>query len=256
MYSDYVPGAGELPLPAHHYAARRGQTTFFFHFPVPASSPSSINFGPVSIRYEIRASVSVAWRGDKRLVTDMQEVKVVEGWDPAIAGPSPQAVVITEGGRIWAQATLTNGVVVGGESACIDLQLKNHTQRWVCPFRVRVIFVLSKVSSQTSGVTVTLTRDLQLSAPFLAGKSPPNISDVVTEVGFRGPEYSVPPGVEGIACLVVDIPRHSRGVKGGLRVDDTGKVTEGFFEVRCALRLRIDMPPGGCAIHEFSFTSY
>ncbi|KAI9460317.1 hypothetical protein HD554DRAFT_1990737, partial [Boletus coccyginus] len=226
VYSDYVPGAGELPLPAHHYAARRGQTTFFFHFPVPASSPSSINFGPVSIRYEIRASVSVAWRGDKRLVTDMQEVKVVEGWDPAIAGPSPQAVVITEGGRIWAQATLTNGVVVGGESACIDLQLKNHTQRW------------------TSGVTATLTRDLQLSAPFLAGKSPPNISDVVTEVEFRGPEYSVPPGVEGIACLVVDIPRHSRGVKGGLRVDDTGKVTEGFFEVRCALRLRIDMPPG------------
>jgi hypothetical protein len=139
VYSDYVPGAGELPLPAHHYAARRGQTTFFFRFPVPASSPSSINFGPASIRYEIRASVSVAWRGDKRLVTDKREVKVVEGWDPTNAAPSPQAVVITEGGRIWAQATLTNGVVVGGESACIDLQLKNHTQRWVCSFRALVI---------------------------------------------------------------------------------------------------------------------
>jgi len=116
--------------------------------------------------------------------------------------------------------------------------------------------VFSKASSQTSGVTVTLTRDLHLSTSFLAENSPPNISDVVTEVEFRGPEYSVPPGVEGIACLVIDIPRHSRGVKGGLRVDDVGKTTEGFFEVRCALRLRIDMPPGRCAIHDFSFTSY
>lgn len=83
--------------------------------------------------------MSVAWRGDKRLVTDKREVKIVEGWDPTNAAPSPQAVVITEGGRIWAQATLTNGVVVGGESACIDLQLKNHTQRWVRAFRALVI---------------------------------------------------------------------------------------------------------------------
>ncbi|KAF8556498.1 hypothetical protein OG21DRAFT_1506414 [Imleria badia] len=226
VYSDHVPEAGELPLPAHHFAAQRGQTTFFFRFPVPASSPSSINFGPASVRYEIRASVSVAWRGDKRLVTDMREVKIVESWGPTNAAPSPQAVVITQGGKIWAQATLTNAVVVGGESAYINLQLKNHTHRW------------------TSGVTVTLTRDLHLSTSFLAGRSPPNISDVTTQVEFRGPEYSVPPGVEGIARLVIDIPRHSRGVKGGLRVDDNGRTTEGFFEVGCTLRLRIDMPPG------------
>lgn len=92
-------------------------------------------------------------------------------------------------------------------------------------------------------------RDLHLSQSFLAGKSPPNISDISTEVEFRGPEYSVPPGIEGVATLVIDIPRHSRGVKGGLRVADNGKATESFFEVRCALRLRIDMPPERCAIH-------
>ncbi|KAH0833425.1 hypothetical protein J3R83DRAFT_12538 [Lanmaoa asiatica] len=205
VYSDHISGTGELPLPAHHYASRRGQTTFFFQFPLPASSPSSINFGPASIRYEVRASVSVAWRGDIRLVTDRREVKVVESWDPANAAPSPQVVVITEGGRIWAQATLSNG---------------------------------------TSGVTVALTRDLHLSQSFLAGKSPPNISDVATQVEFRGPEYSVPPGIDGIASLVIDIPRHSRGVKGGLRIDDNGTATGGFFEVRCTLSLRIDMPPG------------
>lgn len=83
--------------------------------------------------------MSVAWRGDKRLVTDMREVKVVENWDPTNAAPSPQAVAITHGGKIWAQATLTNGVVVGGESACIDLQLKNHTQRWVRSLHTLVI---------------------------------------------------------------------------------------------------------------------
>ncbi|KAG9316882.1 hypothetical protein JVU11DRAFT_2958 [Chiua virens] len=226
VYSDYIPESGELPLPAYHYAARRGQTTFFFQFPIPSSSPSSINFGPASIRYEIRAGVSVAWRGEKRLVTDKQEVKVVECWEPTNGTPSPRAMVITEGGNIWAQATLTSGMVVGGESACIDLQLRNHTQRW------------------TSGITVTLMRDLHLSQSFLAGESPPNSSDVATQVEFRGPEYSVPPGIEGIATLVIDIPRHSRGVKGGLRVDDNGKTTEGFFEVCCTLRLTIEMPPG------------
>lgn len=255
VYSDHTLGVGELPLPAHHHAARRGQTTFFFQFPVPASSPSSINFGPASIRYEIRASVSVAWRGDKRLVTDKREVKVVESWDPTDEALSPQAVVITEGGKIWAQATLTNGVVVGGQSACIDLQLKNYTQRWVCAFYLGHL-VFSKISAQTSGVTVTLTRELCLSQSLLVGKSPPNISDVATQVEFRGPEYSVPPGIEGIANLVIDIPSHSRGVKGGLRVDDSGKTTEGFFEVRCTLTLRIDMPPGRCATHNFSLTSY
>lgn len=116
--------------------------------------------------------------------------------------------------------------------------------------------VFSTISAQTSGVTVTLTRDLHLSTSFLAGGSPPNISDVATQVEFRGPEYSVPPGVEGIARLVIDIPRHSRGVKGGLRVDDNGKATEGFFEVRCTLRLRIEIPSGRCAIHNSSFTSF
>lgn len=99
-------------------------------------------------------------------------------------------------------------------------------------------------------------RELHLSQSFLAGKSPPNISDVATQVEFRGPEYSVPPGTEGIASLVIDIPRHSRGVKGGLRVNDNGKTTESFFEVRCTLRLRIDMPPGRCAVYDFSFMFY
>ncbi|KIK82288.1 hypothetical protein PAXRUDRAFT_832297 [Paxillus rubicundulus Ve08.2h10] len=226
VHPDYVLGVDELPLPAHHHAARRGLTTFFFRFPLPQSSPSSINFGPANIRYEVRASVSVAWRGDKRLVTDKREVKVVESWDGTNVAHLPQAAIIAEGGKIWAQATITNGLVVGGETACIDLHLKNNSQRW------------------TSGITLTLTRALHLSQSLLAGKSPPDISEVVTQVDFRGPEYSVPPGTEGVASLVIDIPRHSRGAQGGPRVDGNGKTTDSLFEVRSTLDVIIDMLPG------------
>lgn len=225
VYSDYVPPAGEH-LPAHHYAARRGLTTFFFRFPLPYSSPASLKFGPASIRYEVRASASVAWRGDRRLVTDTCEVKVVESLDTLSSTTIPQAVTIAEGGRVWAHARITNGAVIGGEAACIDLEVKNHTSRW------------------TSGVTLTLTRTLHLSSSLLADKPPPDISDLVTEVDFRGPEYSLPPGIEGVASLVVDIPRHFRGTRGNPRLDDKGKSTDFLFELRCAFNIRVEMPPG------------
>ncbi|KAH7884831.1 hypothetical protein F5I97DRAFT_1507385 [Phlebopus sp. FC_14] len=226
VHPDYLPGSGELPLPAHHYAARRGLTTFFFRFSLPHSSPSSITFGPASIRYEVRASVGVAWRGDRRLVTDKREVKVVENLDALADGQPQQAGTIAEGGKIWAQATITSGAVIAGESASIDLQLKNHSQRW------------------TSGITLTLTRELHLSESLLAGKKPHGVSELVTQVDFRGPEYSVPPGIEGVASLVIDIPRRSRGAKGGPRFDDSGKTTDGLFEVRCVLSIRIEMSSG------------
>jgi len=136
VYSDYSLPAGEL-LPAHHYAARRGLTTFFFRFPLPYSSPASIKFGPASIRYEVRASASVAWRGDRRLVTATRELKVVESLDTLSPTTIPQAVTIAEGGKIWAQARITNGAVIGGEAACIDLEVKNHTSRWASSFFFR-----------------------------------------------------------------------------------------------------------------------
>ncbi|KAL4066724.1 hypothetical protein V8B97DRAFT_2103205 [Scleroderma yunnanense] len=226
VYSDHVPAAGEPLLPAHHYAARRGLTTFFFRFPLPRASPSSIKFGPASIRYEVRASASVAWQGDRRLVTDNREVKVVECLDTLSPAAIPQAVTIAEDKRLWVQASITNGAIIGGEAACIDLEVKNYTSRWTC------------------GITLTLTRTLRLSSSLLTDKHPPDISDVITRVEFRGPEYSLPPGIEGIASLVVDVPRHSRGTKGNPRFDDNGKSTDSLFEVRCAFNIRVEMPPG------------
>ena len=73
----------------------------------------------------------MAWRGDRRLVTDTREVKVVESLDTLSPTTISQAVATAEGGNIWALAKVTNGAVIGGEAACIDLEMKNHTSRWV-----------------------------------------------------------------------------------------------------------------------------
>lgn len=225
IQSGFEPPPGEPALPAHHYPARRGLTTFFFRFPLPPSSPASITFGPAQIRYEIRASVGVAWRGDKRLVTDQQEVNVVEhcdGWAPS---KRLQGFGTAEGGNIWAQAFVTNGPIIAGEVACVELQLKNHSLNW------------------TSGVTLTLSRELRLSSPSVDNEAL-KITDTVTEVEFRGHEYMVPPGIEGVANLVINIPRSSRGSRGGARVGENGNITDCLFEVCCSLRLRVDMPIG------------
>ncbi|OAX32510.1 hypothetical protein K503DRAFT_870119 [Rhizopogon vinicolor AM-OR11-026] len=224
---DFVPTSADSPfeLPAHHYPARRGLTTFFFRFPLPPSSPASISFGPAQIRYEIRASVGVAWRGEKRLVTDQRDINVVECCDSRALPGHPHGMAIAEGGNIWAQALVTNGPIVAGEIACIELQLKNHSLNW------------------TSGVTLTLSRELRLSSPSVDKKAL-NITDTVTEVEFRGHEYKVPPGIEGVANLVINIPRSSRGSRGGARLGENGEMTNGLFEVCCSLRLQVDMPVG------------
>lgn len=225
IQSAFNPSPGESPLPAHHYPARRGLTTFFFRFPLPPSSPASISFGPAQIRYEIRASVGVAWRGEKRLVTDHQDVNVVEYCDIRTPSKRPQGFAVAEGGNIWAQAFVTNGPIIAGEVACVELQLKNHSLNW------------------TSGVTLTLSRELRLSSPSV-DEDAFKITDTVTEVEFRGHEYMVPPGIEGIANLVINIPRSSRGSRGGARIGEDGNMTDCLFEVLCSLRLRVDMPIG------------
>ncbi|EGO24980.1 hypothetical protein SERLADRAFT_438574, partial [Serpula lacrymans var. lacrymans S7.9] len=227
------------PLPTHHYPARRGLTTFFFRFPIPPTSPSSIAFGDASIRYEVRASVGVAWRGEKRVVTDKKDVSIVEGWEASLTrAVHPEGVVLADGGRMWVQARVVGGIVVAGESVCVELQLKNHSQK------------------TTTGVTLTLTRTLHLSHP------PPDkphlgTSETLTSVAFITSDYIVPPGSEGVAHLVVDVPRTARGARGGVRVggdseDGTGRRVEGkgvsltdaLFEVRCVLSVKVEMPLG------------
>ena len=108
-------------------------TTFLFRFPLPPSCPSSINFGSglATIKYEVRATVGVAYKGENRLVFDKKEVDIVEAFEPDFAQVDPEAVVIGESGKIWLQARLLGGVVVANRPACIELTVKNHSLKKV-----------------------------------------------------------------------------------------------------------------------------
>jgi len=134
------PVAGEPPLPAHHHRARRGLTTFLFRLRLPSSSPPSIDFGNglARIRYEVRASVGVAWKDQNRLVTDKCPVDVLQRY-PGDDGldfdtwPAPEGLIVGEGGKIWVQGRVLGGMLVSGESACVELQVKNHSAKKVGP---------------------------------------------------------------------------------------------------------------------------
>ncbi len=138
------PVAGEPPFPANYHQARRGLTTFLFRLPLPPSSPPSIDFGNglARIRYEIRASAGVAWKDQNRVVTNQCPVDVLQRYpgndavpdeDELHTWPAPECLVVGEGGKIWAQARVISGMLVAGESACVELQVKNHSAKKVRP---------------------------------------------------------------------------------------------------------------------------
>ena len=130
------PPAGASPLPTNYYYARKGMTTFLFRLPLPSSCPSSINFGSglATVRYEVRATVGVAYKGENKLVYDKKVVDVVETLEPDFSRPDPEAMVVGEGGRIWLQARLLGGVMVAGQPACVELTVNNHSLKKVNAF--------------------------------------------------------------------------------------------------------------------------
>ena len=91
-----------------------------------------------------------------------------------------------------------------------------------------------------------MTRELHLSGPPSTEKPPLQLSDTITTVSFRGPDYIIEPGGEGVANLVVDVPKHARGMKGGRRQGDGEKMTESLFEVRCIVGVKLGMGIGRC----------
>ncbi|KAJ3849379.1 hypothetical protein EV368DRAFT_47417 [Lentinula lateritia] len=228
------PLPGDPPLPLHYHQAKRGHSTFLFRLPLPATSPSSISFGSglASVKYEIRASVGVYWKGERQLVTERKDADVVEAYDEERIGQDePEITVVGENGKIWCQARLIGGILIAGESACIELQVKNHSAK------------------KNTGLSISLNRSLNL--PNLpADEKPLHIGDTVTTVPFRGPEYIIPPGVEGVASLVFDVPKSARGVRGGLLVGDESEAlkncksprkTQGLFEVDCVIAVKMLM---------------
>ena len=127
------PPAGAPPLSPNYYYARKGMTTFLFRFPLPPSCPSSINFGSglATIRYEVRVTVGVAYKGENKLVFDKKEVDIVEAFEPDFSRVDPEAMMVGESGKIWLQAKLLGGVVVANQPACVELTVKNHSLKKV-----------------------------------------------------------------------------------------------------------------------------
>lgn len=127
------PLVGDPPLPQNYYQARKGKSTFFYRFEIPSTSPASINFGSnlARIRYELKASVQVFWKGEKQLVTERKEIEVHESYEEDFSREEPERTTVGENGKIWAQGRVVGGVLVSGESACVELEVKNHSNKRV-----------------------------------------------------------------------------------------------------------------------------
>lgn len=81
------------------------------------------------MRYQIRASVAVSWKGERRLVTSTKGVAVAQVEEEEYS--AAEAVAVGENGKIWIQGRVLGGVLVAGESACVELQVKNHSSKKV-----------------------------------------------------------------------------------------------------------------------------
>ncbi|KAH9011156.1 hypothetical protein EDB84DRAFT_1569922 [Lactarius hengduanensis] len=95
-----------------------------FHLSVPPSSPSSINVGNrlTQIRYEVRASVGVAWDPEYS-PANVQPTSSGDtlSYKTMIYTPGPrQNVWSSASDKIWAQARVLGGMPMAGESACIE----------------------------------------------------------------------------------------------------------------------------------------
>ena len=84
------------------------------------------------VRYELRASVGVYWKNEKKLVVDNKTVDIVGAYpyEQSLRGP-PEAIVVGDSGKLWMQGRMVGGPVVAGGSAYLELQVKNHSNKKV-----------------------------------------------------------------------------------------------------------------------------
>ncbi|KAF8340435.1 uncharacterized protein EI90DRAFT_3035536 [Cantharellus anzutake] len=216
----------EQYLPPDYHHARKGRTTFFFKFPLHASFPASISFGNglAKVTYEVKAGVEVFWNRERRLVTDMQELTVVEAFDEDISVlPNHGTVAVGDGGRLWVQARIIGGMAISGYPACCEVHVKNSSSRKI------------------SGVSLALIRKLALAHPT-EGKKSIELSDKLLEVPYKGPDYTVQAFSEGVANLVFSVPRAALGSQlGGVHHQEGSGNQESLFRISCSLLVKVAM---------------
>jgi len=77
-------------------------------------------------------------------VLDKTPVDVVESFpyeDPYMT-KFPEGIIVGEQGKLWMQGRMVGSVVVAGGSACLELQVKNHSSRKVSLFNLSTNFFL------------------------------------------------------------------------------------------------------------------
>ena len=107
---------------------------------------------------------------------------------------------------------------------------------------------------QTSGLSMSLVRYLKLPSPSQNSGPVTTIefSDELESASFRGAEYTLHPGAEGTAQLVIKVPHRTRGVRGGpletgdednrdLEENGSKRHMESLFEIVCTLVVKISM---------------
>lgn len=56
---------------------------------------------------------------------------MVESWGIDFSRVEPDGIIVGENGKIWAQGKVVGGMVVAGETGCLELQVKNHSSKKV-----------------------------------------------------------------------------------------------------------------------------
>jgi len=101
---------------------------------------------------------------------------------------------------------------------------------------------------QNTGLSLSLDRILLLpSTRPDSDSSPLQLSDTILTVPFEGSEYTLPPGGEGVAHLVFEVPLTAKGVRGGTYerdADEAGQVSEALFTLQAIIQVKIIMGPG------------
>jgi hypothetical protein len=69
-------------------------------------------------------------------------------------------------------------------------------------------------------------------------------------VPYKGPEYILPSGGEGVAHLVFDVPHSARSVKGGTYEgdrDEDSRTSYALFSIQANVEVKVAMGLGRCA---------
>lgn len=82
--------------------------------------------------------MGVVWKNERRLVVDKSPLEVLSAYpyEELVGAKEPEGVIVGENGKFWVHGRLVGSVVVAGETACVELHVKNHSNKKVRAFEI------------------------------------------------------------------------------------------------------------------------